>query len=159
MKQKKVDYKDIYDNWDSLPDCKMSLPDETFWGKKLPDGTYGINNVVLNDHYRLQDIVKSPTLPDSAEDATNLILNRRWKGMGYFYYTTPEAFQTKEEKQEFRRKLYEAIAPLGQPGFIWDGLGYLMVEGTKTGEEIWKLVKETLATVGIELVQKGDENV
>lgn len=147
-KAKKVetDYSEIYEKWDSFPDCGMSLPDESFWGKALPDGNYGINNVVLSDNYRLHDIVLTRNVTE--EDAEKLIVHRRWNTRVFFRYNVPEQ-ATEEESTELRKKIWDALQPLGLPGFFFSGVGYVMFEDNLPLKEAFERVSATLAEVGI----------
>jgi hypothetical protein len=143
-----MDYAKIYEDWDSLPDCKMHLPDESFWGKTLPDGNYGINNVVLSDNYRLHDIVKTQHL--SEETAEKLIIHRRWNTKVYFRYDVPEN-ATEKQSLEARKKIFDALQPLGLPGFLFSGVGYTMFEENLPLEKAFEKVSEVLSGVGVEI--------
>ena len=141
-----MDYQKIYEEWDSLPDCKMRLPDESFWGKVLPDGNYGINNMVLSDKYRWQDIVLTKSL--SEEDAEKLIIYRRWKCQAFYNFDEPE---DREQASEMRQMIYDALTPLGSPGFAWRGFGYVLIEEDLTQEDAFAKIAKVLSGVGIEI--------
>jgi hypothetical protein len=141
-----MDYTKVYEDWDSLPDCRMYIPGESLWGKVLPDGNYGVNNVPLSGAYRWQDIVLTKQL--SEEDSEKLIVNRRWKSQVWFRYTVPEG-ATKEELREVRGKIYEAFLPLGHPGFYFDGVGYILIEREVSDEEIYPVIDKILADLGV----------
>ena len=74
-----VDFAKVYEDWDSLPDCRIRIDlygngGEHLWGKELPDGTFGINNMPWQQEYTWQDIVRSTTIRD-----TKALIHRRWK--------------------------------------------------------------------------------
>ena len=141
-----MDYKEIYKNWDTFPDCKMHITGESIWGKVLPDGTYGINNTPLSNVYQWQDIVRSKELPE--DEAQNLIIHRRWKLQLHYRYEEPEG-ATKEESAEQRLKIYDVLKPLGDPGFWCSGVGYILFEEDLIPEEAFEIIKKPLADAGI----------
>ena len=142
-----INYDEVYEKWNELPDCGIRLPGESMWGKVLPDGNYGINNVPLSPFFRLHDIVLTKNISD--EDADKLIVHRRWNGMFWYNYIVPEGL-TKDEASEVRKKIYDELKPLGQPGFMWVGLGYLMCETDFPNDEIYPKILECLSKAGIE---------
>lgn len=141
-----MDYKEIYEEWESLPDCRVYLPDENLWGKKLPDGTYGINNAPMFGAYRLHDIVSSQDIEDEKID--KLLVHRRWNGKFNFRYNEPED-TTEEESMEMRKKIYGALEDLGLSGFLWKGLAYLLCETDHDKNYIYPIIIERLDAVGI----------
>lgn len=76
-----MDYNRVYSEWDTLPHCRLATTGETLWGRVLPDGTFGVDNLPLNEKYRWQDIVTSKNM-DLGE-----IIHRRWKHMFWISFT------------------------------------------------------------------------
>lgn len=142
-----MDYNKIYANWEDLPDCRVYLPDESLWGKKLPDNTYGINNVPMFGVYRYHDIVKSQNIVEDRVD--DLLAHRRWNGMFMFSYKEPEG-STEEESIEIRQKIFEALQDVGLLGFMWKGLAYLMCETDHPRDHIYPIIIARLDAIGVE---------
>jgi hypothetical protein len=141
-----MDYAKIYEEWETLPDCKLHMPGEGLWGKVLPNGYYGVNNMPLHHSYRWQDIVRLRELPDE-DDADKVIVHRRWKTQTYYRFTEPAE---KDQAMEMRQKLYDALKAIGHPGFVWPGLGYVLLEEEMSDMSAFEKIIEALSSTGIE---------
>lgn len=154
-KKTKVDYAKIYETWDDLPNVRLCIPGESFWGKELPDGTYGVNNSLLTTAYRWQDIVRSTRL--SEKDAKNLIIHRRWHTDLNFGFVVVEG--SEEENLAQRQKILDALKPLGRTSFWMDGIARIYMEKKLSDEEGLELVRKALEAVGVEFdpLEENDE--
>lgn len=114
-----INYDEVYENWDSLPDGKISLAGEGLWVKRLPNGDVALNNNPLDENYRWQDVVRN-----------GKVIHRRWNTMIWFFYepASDDGKTINEEKdKERRRAIGDAIKPIGNPNFFWAGRGYALM--------------------------------
>jgi hypothetical protein len=134
-----MDYTKIYGGWNSLPDCRIRLDlgdgVEHLWGKMLPDGTFGINNMPLDASYQWQDIVSSQELRNSAA-----LIHRRWKCKTYFCFKEdPKGDQT------LRQTIAETLQARGlYPGFWTTGVGYALFKEDLGEEASQKVISDAL---------------
>ena len=143
-------YDTVYDQWDDLPNCRITIPGEGLWGKELPDGTYGINNMPLSETWQWQDIVRSKNLNDTDPEQ---LVHRRWLHKLWFSYDEPEG---EEEALEVRGKILEALKPLGSSGFFCKGQAYLLIQEEISPDECRSNIVKALDAVGISLPEPTD---
>lgn len=139
-----LNYDTVYDTWDDLPHCKIRIctdnNGENMWGKLLPDGTYGINNMPLNDAYQWQDIVRSKNIVDEDQ-----LIHRRWNRKCWFAY---EEEDTEGESSALREKIMEALSAVGcHPGFWSRGVGYALFQEKLSDEECEELITKALTSI------------
>lgn len=149
-----VDYSEIYKNWDDYPDCRISIPGESLWGKQLPGGLIGIGNVPLSGYWMWQDIVRTKDLGESEEAVKASLVHRRWKHKLYFQY---EALQdaTDEELTDQRKTVFHALKSLGHPGFWSDGTAYLLIEQEDMSpQQCFENITKALAVVGVKTLSQ-----
>jgi hypothetical protein len=120
------EYREIYEKWESLPDCRIRIDlgdgGEGMWGKVLPNGLFGINNMPLHTEYQWQDIVSTSELRDK-----DRLVHRRWNQK--IYYKWPEV-EDQEASRAQRQKIIDLLKETGyHPGFWSKGTAYFLVEG------------------------------
>jgi len=119
-----INYDAIYKGWDKLPDCRIRIDlgdgGERLWGKRLPDGTIGLNNDPLYAEYRWQDIVRE-------NGSRPVVLHRRWNVKLWFEYK-PGATETADLKR--RKAIVEACKTVDgtHPNFWMAGSGFILCE-------------------------------
>lgn len=116
---------DIYTKWNSLPQCRIFIPGERLWGRKLPNGMVGLDNSPLDGNWRWQDIVQSENDPT--------IVHRRWNCRVWFKYTPAES---EDKDLELRKAIFEASNKVGHCQFFSRGLGYVLLEKKEKAEEV-----------------------
>lgn len=136
-----TDYREIYAQWDELPQCRIHLDlgdgGENCWGRELPDGTYALDNYPLYRAYRWQDVVRTKEIRTPDE-----LIHRRWNTRIYFRFDQPE------DADEASRKIFEALdASDADPGFWCRGVGYVSFEVEMTEKEAEAEVTKRLAGV------------
>jgi hypothetical protein len=141
-----LNYDVVYEQWDEYPDCRIHIDlgtgGEGMWGKKLPDGTFGISNMPLHTEYQWQDIVRTAELRDA-----NQLIHRRWNSKVYFKYTPdPE----EEANMELRKSIYDTLKSAGfNPGFWVDGVGYALIKENLDENAGREAVTKALETISI----------
>lgn len=138
----------IYENWTKHTSIKITIQSSTgererLWavviGSGYADGSQvvGIDNVPLMPDYRWQDIVQL----HKNNDRPNLIY-RKWNALIYFHF---ESAPTQEEDLQRRNTIFEALKGIGHPGFLWEGLGYILMEQEQ--EEAEAIFEKTSASI------------
>lgn len=139
-----LNYDKIYETWEDLLPCRIRIctdnNGENMWGKLLPDGTYGINNMPLNPAYQWQDIVRSTNIEDEDQ-----LIHRRWNRKCWFAF---EEEDTKGESSAFREKIMEALTAAGcYPGFFTKGVGYALFQEKFSDDECEAVITKALAPI------------
>lgn len=146
-KQAVTDYeKEVYADkvWAKLDDCRVHIPGENMWGKKLPDGTVAINNDPIDHDYFWQDIVKVHSNNDAGE-----VVHRRWQVKIWFKY---EPAKTENKDIERRKELLKATRLIGHMSFFTTGLGYIYI---KKPEDALKIFEDALANANINYITES----
>ena len=155
-----MNYDEIYERWDEFEDCRVRIPGENLWAKKLPDGNYGLNNSPLHDEYRYQDIVSSTHLPP--DQAESLIVYRRWKHLLPFEWDESE---DEEVAAPRRKKMIEAFdgkqggRMLVNASFFCREHGYFLVAGETSDARAWDRIQRRLSAIGIEVFKPREPNL
>lgn len=141
-----LNYDVVYEKWDEYPDCRIHIDlgdgGEGMWGKKLPDGTFGISNMPLHTEYQWQDIVRTAKLRDA-----NQLIHRRWNSKVYFKYT-PETEEA--DNLELRKNIYNTLEAAGfNPGFWVDGVGYALIKEKLSENEGREAVTKALGAISL----------
>lgn len=139
------DYSAEIEKMEELPDCRVTIPGEGMWGKKLPDGNIIINNVPLNTGYRYKDVV-SPK--EYGMDGERKIIFRFFLGQVWFKY---QPKKTETEDRELRKSFVKALEGIGEPGFALPGYGYL---NCRTNDQnLQEKLMEAVKAANLEVVE------
>lgn len=152
-----MDYTSIYEEWDGLPDCRIRIAlydegGERVWGKVLPDGTFGINNLPLHEEYRYQDIVvPSISLGDLVIRDSKALRHRRWKQKVVYGWNEPADEDT---GKSIRQKILDLADEQGFYASFWSpGWGSIMLQEDVTFEEATTRAASLLESLGIKITK------
>ena len=132
-----MNYQEIYEKWDELPDCRIRIAlqgddGENLWGKKLPLGLIGLNNAPLHKEYRWQDIVRR-------NGAKPEIVHRRWNHELVFDY---EDKDDEHDSMNLREMIANEVSALGGDISFWcPGVGIALCETTEQLEAVTKALE------------------
>lgn len=133
---------DVYERWEEFDSCRVTIPGEGMWGKKLPDFAgvplVGMNNMPLDGGFEWQDIYQGSGIDLEPDD----LVYRRWKNKIWFAYE-----EDGEDDKGIRQKILDVLKPVGFPGFFTAGMGYVLMESADF-EKASKRVFETLGVLG-----------
>lgn len=141
-----MNYEEIFAKWDALPDCRIRIDlgdgGENLWGKVLPDGTFGINNMPLHQEYQWQDIVLTQQISSDGET-----IFRRWGRKVYFTWDEPS---DAEAASAARKSLIRVAVEAGHhPGFWNTGVAYILFTAGDLDDGVYQdQIREILKSIG-----------
>jgi hypothetical protein len=107
---------------EALDDCRVELPGERLWGRVLPNGQIILNNEpALGDEsgdFRVYDVVQR-------EAGKWVRVHRHYNAKILYRY---EGSEHEELDVQIRKRLSDALKPLGRPAFFWSGMAHVFIK-------------------------------